>query len=856
MRYRRIILQDFKGFRASRIERFEAQLDAHAVHFILGPNGSGKSRLLKALNPSPPTKPSFGPKGYKLLDISHDGHDYTIVSDFSKKSHAHSFVQDGVELNESGTSNVQEELVKRWFGWSNVRQAIVSNSLRFTKLSASERRAVLMATCPGDMGFILARHKTVNQSLKSIRANLTMLYERRMVLENQRLPDEVITSLEEEKESLTSLITDFIRFESQAQEMQRHVGSFTAVTEETHKELHNDIAAFCAAWRKDANRLKDVDRLNPDAEKQNLMVRRGELRTLADQQRRQIAELRSMVDRHQQRLDEIKDVTSVADLIAKRDLLEKDIKTLRERNPQKLITDDDLNCLLTSHAWMDTLQGYLAPLLDNTAIKPWSKETWVRKQRQLDRRRYQHRDIERQYQAAEARAQAFYQKKRTPDITIPKHSACGQCPLLQKFQTAISDYVNEQQHVDTTVARTKRRYTRSLSWLTAAQAIWTTQNLFHQKLEELAAHIRTLPSVWRYLQDQQVSKWLVSNPFRAQTLIVDAVDITQSALQLDAKEVEFTAVVTTLAGIETRDTGEAALLGKLVDENTSTIKSLLDTLSRVDNELNYTAHALDALDRWQNLSQWAQRLNEASEKALHAARKTADRAVLDLTLNLLKEGREHATVRLGDISRTLQEQAALTSRYSDEVLANITRLEAERDELAFLEQSLSPITGIPHQFIVEYLNSVLNAANAYIPCVIHTPFSLTLDLVDDTASLDYMLSARVDDVPIADISECSDAQMDVIDLAINIALMAVLGLHDYSISLDEVGRSFDHYHKHRLLDLLMRIIEQRLCEQMFIVNHSVELHQGLGGANTIVLSTENIVVPEDYNTTTSITHYT
>src|SRR5690606_11208435 len=103
--YNRLKLNDFNFIRIDFTE---------SIQQILGTNGSGKTTILSSLNPLPADHKDFDKGGFKKIWISHRGSMYECISDFSH-GNKHTFIKDGVILNDLGTAKVQLELVKEHF---------------------------------------------------------------------------------------------------------------------------------------------------------------------------------------------------------------------------------------------------------------------------------------------------------------------------------------------------------------------------------------------------------------------------------------------------------------------------------------------------------------------------------------------------------------------------------------------------------------------------------------------------------------------------------------------------------------------------------------------------------------------
>ena len=79
MRINYICLKGFKRFRLANIQHFEAEFP-EAITVIIAESGKGKSSLLAQLNPLPAVRTDFEKDGYKEIRITHENHEYKLIS--------------------------------------------------------------------------------------------------------------------------------------------------------------------------------------------------------------------------------------------------------------------------------------------------------------------------------------------------------------------------------------------------------------------------------------------------------------------------------------------------------------------------------------------------------------------------------------------------------------------------------------------------------------------------------------------------------------------------------------------------------------------------------------------------------
>ena len=167
--------------------------------------------------------------------------------------------------------------------------------------------------------------------------------------------------------------------------------------------------------------------------------------------------------------------------------------------------------------------------------------------------------------------------------------------------------------------------------------------------------------------------------------------------------------------------------------------------------------------------------------------------------------------------------------------------------MSLIEKALSPNSGIPHQYMVSYLNALLKTMNYFISKVFSYPMELILLKDDDF--LTYKFPIKIGgDVTLPDINMGSSAQKEMIDIAFMLAQMVQLKLSDYGLKIDELDRAFDSHHRQKLLELFSSLVDDGICSQLFLVSHHAVMSQGLSNADNLVLNDANITLPAVYNT--------
>lgn len=142
----KLVLVGSKRLLVRGIKHFEVTFDS-LYQIILGTNGSGKSTVLSELSPLPAIPKMFVKGGRKEYHCKRNGSEYVLINDFETASGKHSFIVDGIDLNENGTSTIQKELVKKHF--NNLTPELFNvltfrKFNKFTEMDTNKRRQWMM----------------------------------------------------------------------------------------------------------------------------------------------------------------------------------------------------------------------------------------------------------------------------------------------------------------------------------------------------------------------------------------------------------------------------------------------------------------------------------------------------------------------------------------------------------------------------------------------------------------------------------------------------------------------------------------------------------------------------------------
>lgn len=826
----------------SAIERLELIFHS-AVDIILGTNGSGKTSLLRELTPLPSPRSAYYSGGYKKLTLSHRGHEYEIFSDYANKNSPHSFKKDGVQLNDGGTTQVQEELVRYELGYTSEVDALVTGTYNFAKMTPGVRRTLLINLNPCQLGFVLDHNKQVSSKIRACKSNLAMLQERKLLLEQEFLPVDQKDQLIEEREALQKEVSKIIEFIHRTDERLKRVSETNDTDvdlpdidwKQYVKQLSRSLYTF--------GKYQNVPRSNHSTYERNLLQTlssyEGRLTVLREQQRE------VLVERNQDKvvLDELDDGEVALQVKLKEQTRLMELTELKAASCETPAPQD------TIEEWGGVkhhLESVCTEFLD-CAIRLRSDDE-LQKQRQTFQHWqyvFQENSLELQRLGEEVGRVKNLQKLKLTDIPDAPCSKHG-CPLYVQFRTAYDRRVAELGRLEHRTAFLQNQNARLSAYLKERSTSFQKHAPFSPKIKTVQSYIERFGGVAK----TNVLRMLQNDPLAIYRQIQDYMESSEATYKYRALQAEIEAEQWTHRAKRQVAKEEKDRLLQRVALFDQKYADLSQRIASGETKAAHIREQLSTLAEYTTLLKDLQTQHEYLTLAIKQAWVQHDQHQLVRLNNLLTQKRDYAIRRLGEIDHTLQKQTHIQARYDDEVILQLSKIEAERVEWQWMEAALARI---PVSYTVTFLNSVIGTMNRYIAKVFSSPFFLLP--VSESEPLDYQFPAQVGDDQIPDISFCSDAQMEIVNLTFRIALMKQLGLNDYPIHLDEVGRTFDTYHKQCLLELLRELLDDHVVSQMHLVNHHALIHEGLTNADILVLNDTNILLPPTYNEHAKFNHF-
>lgn len=836
-------IRNFKRFRTPGIREFSATFNS-PVQIITAPNGYAKTSLLRELCPLPPVRSIYEPNGYKEVHYTHNGHSFVLISDFSNRNSPHSFQLDGKELNTSGTTDVQEELVAKYFNITPAIRSLIYNKVLLCSTTKAERKNLFLNINPMQLGLILDTHKRALSKIKDCRANLNHLYSRRTDIEARLLKPEILEQHTKTKQKLSGYLLEIDKLLGQ---LEQHIASITAQHHEDlqyYAELQqrnepmfssSAIISACKDMQKRAYKYSLLDREKFNDYFEQCKLRRISLKSDHDNCVSAVLQVTKEIDEYNTHLENAveRPQTKVEDELK---ALDRELATYTNlpKNPASIESLDYKERMLPAiQELLFIFRDLEKPLIE--------EEEFYKKKKEYEDLQIHLRLLEQQLSGLKLTL-AQHQKEldqHKKEANVPDTCVATNCGLKKLFLGRAQKVEQLYQSAQEQFSRIEKEYTekKKVESLLTEEIGYFVSNDIYEKYTQLL----------NFLQNQfPVDHWTVTLRDRLNTqpmLIYKqlVLYIEQSKLfyeytrlsqkrQLLTKELE-TVMKTSGASFD--------FLKTKLQEQEKTLQKLMSKVTTLDKEI---ASVEREYFLCQEYSTDIEKIRHFDTLICRGARAL----ILENSLRYWKRllayfvhAREYFGEELRKIETIVREQTMLKNTFDNEIICHIKKYTEEKQVYEKIELALSPTTGLPHKSMVRYLNALINNVNYFINQI--WSYKLRILPLDENQPIDYAFRIEVSNNIANDINELSDGQTEIVNLAWVLAILLQLKLLDkIPFFADEVGRTLDMTHRNALLKFLGQMIDGKLIEQLFLINHYAVFTDGFRDSDIICLSPESM----------------
>ena len=806
-----------KGFRRTFLNNIKdlTLTFTSPLQIVLGTNGSGKTSLVRQFSPLPPDPKEFFPGGSKCIEYQYKGSEYILTSQL-KQSFKNSFVKDGEELNPGGTTKVQLELVKRYFGLTPALHELLVGSNKFCSLSINERRELFTSLAPVDLTYALQINQKLKQGARDTQGAIKHI-EGRLAAEKSKLAsasdlDELVKTSETLTEELNLLMSN----------RQPGLESISWYAEELEALMH-DISVV----NKQALAIETSfdPQLTPEVLEQELYIAR---QALAGYNAR-----RSTL------LEQLEKLTAVLHEVANHQGVDK-VAVEKRRNelllllqntpaPPESLRNGDIKIALEE---LCTLKPKLLELLVTMPNPAASELSFERAEMEgVQQRLVTATDW---ISSAERRLGAL--ADRHQHLTHSDKVECPQCSakfVPDSGPGELEAIVAEASELEEKIEQAKR----NVEVLLTTSAIYDSFNEALLQLRRLASGYPRLTNLWERFASQPWSqtntKALADEVCSFEELLIHALDWSQTMFEYNKAD----ELLATLASTETQSIGALTAQVKELEDVLEADKKAADKVEetiRGYEELKSRIHLL--LDGKSSLLHYGEKVNVVLNGYLQALRNNAIDKVISGHQN-----------QLALINKRVSELNVAKALIKDLEQQLAVLKENEKAFKALLDE-LSPTNGLIAEQLTGFIAQFVGMMNLLVERIWNYEFVILPCGLND-GELDYKFPMEIaDEKHRADDVSCgSEAQRHLVDIVFKLALVLYLGQPDWPLYLDEVGREFDEVHRQKVMQFIKEYVEAGKALQAFLISHYASNHTAFSDAEIAVLDPNNITVPTSFN---------
>jgi len=836
-------------------------IDAQSiVQILIGDNGSGKSSILRELNPLPAQKSLYHKDGYKELTIIHKDSIYKIKSSFEKKSGKHSFIKDDEELNIDGTSTLQTELASKHLGYTSQIHNCISCKYNICQMSPAERKTLIMNLAPTTPEFIIDMFKYVRSKVREYKNNLTLLYSRKQEIENILIPKEEIENIIKEKTELEKIQLDLgnriyhieqliVNIKSKSDLFLNSNTSLDTITYEDAKALKKKAINFILKNKIDLNtnineQIVSLKNMLENIHKQRLeIVEKGkrivEELTNFDTSLLTLKE-ESDINTFQLQLKEKIDTANIllknigSDVIIPNDkFTEEQIQELKSKESFifNLLADKiDDNANNKFMLYGDFSNTYKTPYVSASYRKVDIEKNLNRLQTEIDRIKELYKNI-----------------PKEPLQVLDNCSRCGYRDYYSNEKSRI-DKMIEQRNIE--YNKLNEEYTKINKYLEEEK-----DNILRLEVNAniLSKILNTVENSYFQMNTSDIIDLLNRDPYKYINILNTKLQsISDINTYIDINK-EISEISVKIKSLEKTNAPTIKILESLYNDKIKERDLLRNRLDILNKDYCKIESKINILNTYKSiLGEIESKIAYMESYSRSFVYKEYLKFIEETYLTELKKEKINTDNLVFSKSKIIKEQESLNDRLTKEVLTMIEKIESKQVIYEYLEDSLSPESGMPKYHLVSFVNALINNANFVISKIWTTPLEIIPIEQEEEFNCNFMV--KCNNNQITKLENISKGQTAIVNFAFYIALMIALDIKDYPCIFDECDENLDAKHKQNYLEWLKTYIDEGYANQMWIVNHDAALYTGFLYKDIICLRKENVVVPTDINIRSNITY--
>jgi len=776
------------------------------AQMVLGTNGSGKTSLIQiAFSPLPPEASDFDEGGWLIQVVFHKGHRYRLENRLNGKWSFFFSIDGGENLNKGRNVTAQLELIKQHLGWTRELHNFLSGNLRFTKMTATQRRDCIANFSSVDFEYAFRKHKDYQKAYSAAKSVEEWLrnqvgFARKNMIEPEDLQAMRAKALEL-RETLKLLMNEPKHF----------LGEEVRTTEQIQwmiDDIKRNTQEFAYAEYPDtldANSLEELYEMSSDL-LASINQLTGELKVNGEN----LDKLRSRKEKADNLLSVPVDELKVELVELKREL-DASPKSITGLHDSLLIPANDAIDALTQ-----AISDIPSVMVTRDEVEQINDRVYAKKQR-VDKIHGLLEDIDRQ----------IMHIHRCAEVTCPS------CTHVFKpgIEAGRLEELNARYQNGSSMSTVELN---ELNELNAKQAEVRENIKLYGQLEDIKdRYLNKYPGLFTYLEQ---AGWVKLGAGLAICTSVYARDeqVARKREKLSHRIEEIEHVFADLR------------------EEAPELAGVRDAYLETEHEYNRIFQTIQDLKLRRLRVETVIRNHTAYTERLHRCNQGYEQ----LKQALIDYSNHQADVMVeGLIKKTLEtlsihEQAIAENESHETVLKDLEvkhstallRLEATKA----LVDALCPKNGLIAEQITLQLSGIITGVNEMIQRVWGYPLYI-LPGIEGGDELKYKFPLIVNNIQRPDIANGSGASVDIIDIAFVLTGYICMNLTEYPLWIDELGATFDEVHRHNLIPLMKDLIDNDRYSQVLIISHSLDGQTAFPNSETIILDDRNINYPHQYN---------
>lgn len=792
------------------------------TQFIIGSNGSGKSSLFGECSLLPPDKDDFDDGGSKLA-IFERGKD-VFTAEYLKndgKWH-HSFLKNGIELNESHGVTTQLQLIKDHTNYTpEIHQLIIGN-LKFCSMSFAERRKWFTLLANSNYDYAIAVFKRVTEKYNENRHALKRSKERLVIEAAKLLPVEQLQELENQCSALYLEVQRMIEHRKPLMEPASNyiqkANNLAVDLKNTIKDVRSTIGKLVKGISRNAEELKELIAATS--------ARIDALTQVGNQYFEDYERVQKLWDAMQ--TTKLENAAQINQQIVECDNIIAEA-TAACTYPVKITADAGTtiaSCDKVLAWWPDAASG----LRDSKDVV-WGRDFLATANAAVEKSFGELSTVRVSIGKLEQTIEHMQAHQNESSVTCPKCSTSFQ-PNFSNL--TLEDAKSKIATLRKTEEAITQRYEGEVQLKREVEAYLTHYRNVVQQL-------RNYPGLEEFADYIIRELILVKSPSSFTDHVHRIRDVAGHMgriSQAEAKREEVRRLageLLTRGGSSDNIEEDRSRLEKLIGDNEHTKSELL-------TQLNTYKRQLSTIEYLKRIEQTLTDGQTSLDKAFYDANDSNQRAIY------------------AEMLRELQSQLAFKEQALQAAERQISVIEHIESEIIDLEQGvadykilvaeLSPTEGLIAEGLFGFTRAAVDQMNQTVDMLFSYPLKIMPCATEGTSlNLNYKFPIDVNGKRRFDVSAGSAAMHEVFNLAFVIMAMKSMGIADYPLFLDEFGKALDPVHKQASISMLGSLMDYESFEQIFMISHDIIQYGSIGRSEICVLHEANVVLPPncEYN---------